>query len=220
MSRSSFSTALLILALTGAAVVACGGGDSQAQDAGVDHAAQADAVQSDGAQHDAVQVDAEQHDVLQSDTQTGGWPPAGPFHSGKVCTLPACDTNGAVTTDLTGNWTQVLTTTSCNCASIVISMRDELKTGNVMTKTGMQSPRTGECVYDSASPTTVIGVIKGNVMVTCQVQPAEQGVTPVVESVMTFGDGTATGTAVTYLFDVPLAPANCSANYTATMTRE
>jgi hypothetical protein len=224
MSRPNLS--ITLLALAGAvALVACGGGgDSNPPvDAGADHQPQADGAQSDGAApHDAApQSDAAgQQDTLQSDTATGGWPPAGPFHSGKVCALPACDTSGAVAVDLSGTWSQQLTTTSCNCSSMVINMKPELQTGHVMTKTGLQSPRTGECVYDSANPSTIIGVIKGNVMVTCQVMPVDTGVTPVVESVMTFGDGTATGTATTYLFDVPLAPANCAASYTATMTRE
>lgn len=222
-SRSSLSSAaLLSLALAGAALAACGGDSTQALDAGVDHSTPADgAGQNDtGAQHDAAQVDVGQHDGGQGDTATGGWPPAGPFHSGKTCTLPACDTSGAATIDLSGTWSQELTTVSSDCNAMVINMKPELQAGHVMTKTGLSSPRTGECVYDSANPSVLVGVIKGNVMVTCQVMAAEMGVTPLVESVMTFGDGTATGTAVTYLFDVPLAPATCSASYTATMARE
>jgi hypothetical protein len=225
MNRSSRSLAVLALVLTcAAALVACGNDSNQALDAGVDHATPAeDAGQSDtSAQHDtgAPQVDAGQNDVGQSDTTTGGWPPAGPFHSGKACALPACDTNGAVAADLSGTWTQALTTVSSDCNALAISMKPELQTGHVMTKTGLSSPRQGECVYDSTNTSLVVGVIKGDVMITCQVQPVDTGVTPVVESVMTFGSGSATGTAVTYLFDVPLNPANCSANYTVTMTRE
>lgn len=225
--RSSFPAALLALALaSGGVLVACGGGTEHAIDAGVDQApAQQDVGAHDtGAPGDTSvppQTDSGQADQgAQTDGNTGAWPPAGPFHSGKTCTLPACDTNGAATVDLSGTWSQTLTTTSCDCNSMVINMKTELQTGNVMNKTGLSSPRQGECVYDSTNTSLLVGVIKGNVMVTCQVMPAEMGVTPLVESVMTFGSGTATGTAVTYLFDVPLAPANCSANYTATMTKE
>ena len=224
--RSTFSTALLTLALaSGGVLVACGGGAEQpAVDAAVDSSPplQQDAGARDtGAPGDtAAQTDAVQVDQGPADTQTGGWPPAGPFHSGKTCTLPACDTNGAVTVDLSGTWAQELTTVSSDCNALAINMKPELQTGHVMTKTGLSSPRQGECVYDSTNTSLIVGVIKGNVMVTCQVMPVDTGVTPVVESQMTFGSGTASGTAVTYLFDVPIPPANCKADYTATMTRE
>jgi hypothetical protein len=228
MKRLSFfsATLLALASLSGGALVACGGGTEHASDAGVDQApVQQDATARDSSTPNDTSppppVDAGQTDLgVQTDGNGGAWPPAGPFHSGKTCTLPACDTGGAATVDLTGTWSQQLTTTSCDCNALAISMKPELQNGHVMTKTGLASPRQGECVYDSTNTSLIVGVIKGNVMVTCQVMPAEQGVTPVVESVMTFGSGSATGTATTYLFDVPVPPAQCQATYAATMTKE
>jgi len=212
-------------------IIACGGDTSnpavdggthdgvKQQDALMQHdaAVQDSALDQDGA---VLPVDSGQQDQGTADTGTADWPPPGPYHSGKTCTLPPCDPNGPVAVDLSGTWSQQLTTETCDCNAMVISMRPELQTGHVMTRTGLTNPRSGECVYDSDNPGQVVGVIKGNIMITCQVLPPEMNVTPVVESVMTFGDGTATGTAWTYLFDVPLPPATCSAKYAATMTRE
>jgi hypothetical protein len=227
--------ALLTLSLAGGPLLAaCGGSSNQGTDAAADQGTPPDdaGTQDVGTPNDRA-TDTLPGDVLPGDdggqdagTDGGSWPPPPPYHTGTSgatvqCTLPACDTNGAVTVDLSGTWTQVLTTTTTDCSAAIQAFKPQITPGHVTTNTGLSNTRAGECVYDSSNPGVVMGVIKGNVMVTCQIMPLDTGVTPVVESQMTFGDGTATGTAVTYLFDLPIViPNHCSANYTATMTRE
>jgi hypothetical protein len=155
-----------------------------------------------------------------ADAPAATWPPPTPYHSGKQCTLPPCDPQAAETTDLSGKWTQKITTNSQTCNPLVQSMKAELQKGHVETLTGQTFLRSGECIYDGKIGGTVVGVIKGNVLITCQVLPVDTGVTPVVESQITFSGATGTGPAWTYLFDVPLPPASCQANCTVDFQKE
>jgi hypothetical protein len=158
---------------------------------------------------------------VSSDAQ-GAWPPPTPYHTGKLCSLPPCDPSGAETTDLSGTWTYSVTTNSQTCNLLARAMNKRLQPGNVETVTGQTFIRSGECLYKDKVGGTVTGVIKGNVMISCEVQPVVSGVTPVVESQVTFNGNTGSGTgpAWTYLFDVPVPPASCQANCTIDFTRE
>jgi len=149
-----------------------------------------------------------------------GWPPAPPYHTGKQCSLPTCDPSGPETIDLSGTWTQSVTTNSQTCNSLARVMDPRLQPGHVETLKNQSIPRAGECVYKEKVGGTLVGVIKGNIMVTCEVMAVTSGVTPVVESQITFTGGVGTGPAWTYLFDVPLPPTNCQANCSATLTKE
>ncbi len=158
---------------------------------------------------------------------TGAWPPPTPYHNGKACALPACDPKGAVTVDLSGKWTQKITTVSSDCNALAVAARDELKPGHVQTLTGQEMVRSGECIYKGSVGGTVFGVIKGNVMISCEVLPGEPTglggvVTPVVEGQVTFTSNKGTGSAWTYLFDLPAItpPTNCKANFTAEFIHE
>jgi hypothetical protein len=136
------------------------------------------------------------------------------------CALPPCDPKAPETTDLSGTWTQKITTTSQTCNPLAAAMKPQLQAGHVETLTGQTILRSGECVYRDAIGGTVVGVIKGNVMITCEALPPDTGVTPVVEGVVTFNGDTGGGPAWTYLFNVPLPPKNCQANCTIDVTRE
>ena len=219
---------LLVLVLgAGVGLGGCGGDDSGGglADAAPDSPTVTDApAAADRAAAESAPQDAGAIDVLPADASaadaSGPWPPPGPYHNGKVCTLPACDTNGAETTDLSGTWTRALTTVSHNCNALAASLDQRFQTGYVDTMTGIVIYRDGECVYKDAVGGTLVGVIKGNVLVMCEVQPVESGVTPVVEATITLSGGTGTGTGTSYLFDMPLPPANCQVDGTVTVTRE
>jgi hypothetical protein len=99
-------------------------------------------------------------------------------------------------------------------------MDPRLQTGHVETTTGLSMPRSGECVYKDEIGGTLFGVIKGNVLISCESMEAENGVTPLVESEATFTGDSGEGTAWTFLFDVPLEPSTCQAEYTQTFVRE
>jgi len=209
-----------------ALIAACGGGDdsrgqtdaaaAQTDVAVVDTARPADVAAASDTGGGDVSVPL---DAAAVDTATGTWPPAPPWHTGKQCALPACDPAAAETVDLSGTWTQTLTTVSHTCNSLVATMDPRMQPGHVETAT-ISSPRAGECVYLDAVGGTIIGVIKDAVMITCEVYAAQQGVTPVVESQVEFSGDTASGQAWTYLFDVPLPPSECQATYTVTMERQ
>jgi hypothetical protein len=171
---------------------------------------------ADTAVQDAGTVDAPPADTGAS----GAWPPPGPYHNGKVCTLPACNPSGPETTDLSGTWTQTTTTESHTCNALLPTMDPRLQVGHVETVTGVIINRAGECVYQDTGGGTIVGVIKGNIMISCAVGPPQSGATPVTEGTVTFSGGTASGTGVVYLFDVPLPPATCQANGTVTLTRQ
>ena len=151
---------------------------------------------------------------------SGAWPPPTPYHAGKACALPSCDPNGPETFDLSGKWTQKITTVSQTCNPLARTINKRLQPGNVETLTGQSFLRAGECIYSDKIGGTVIGVIKGNVAIACQVLPVVSGVTPLVEGQTTFSGNTGSGPAWTYLFDVPVPPASCQANCTIDFTRE
>jgi hypothetical protein len=180
-------------------------------DLGLDPDAAADAAVADVAVADAP--------VTTTDAKTT-WPPPTPYHKGKQCTLPACDPKAKETTDLSGKWTQKVTTNSQTCNQLVRAMKPQLQKGHVDTLTGQTFVRAGECIYKNKVGGTVVGVIKGNVMITCEVLPPDTGVTPLVESQITFSGATGTGPAWTYLFDVPLPPSSCQANCTVDFKKE
>ena len=147
------------------------------------------------------------------------WPPEGPFHDGKSCTLPECDTEAEEVPDLSGTWTQTLTTVSHNCDPAVEAINPKLVPGHVETMTGLSMARDGECLYSDTIGGTLFGVIKNGIAVSCQVLPAEMGVTPVTEGITTFEGDEGSGTATTFLFDIPVF-GDCSADYTVTFERE
>lgn len=155
-----------------------------------------------------------------ADAPSATWPPPPPYHKLKLCSLPPCDPYAPETTDLSGSWTQTITTTSQTCNPLARAMKKELQPGNVQTLTGQTILRAGECVYKNKIGGTVVGVIKGNLMITCEVLPATSGVTPLVEGQVTFNGDAGSGPAWTYLFDVPLPPSSCQANCTIDLTRE
>jgi hypothetical protein len=151
---------------------------------------------------------------------SAAWPPPIPYHNLKVCSLPPCDPKAPEVTDLSGSWTQKITTKSQTCNALAQAMKKELQPGNVQTLTGQKILRAGECIYKDAIGGKVVGVIKGNVMITCEVLPVDSGVTPIAEGQVTFNGSTGSGPAWTYLFDVPLPPVTCQANCTIEMLRE
>jgi hypothetical protein len=155
-----------------------------------------------------------------SDVTNATWPPPTPYHKGKLCALPPCDPKAAETADLSGTWTQKITTKSQTCNPLARAMKKELQPGNVQTLTGQTILRAGECVYKGKIGGTVVGVIKGNVMITCEVLTVTAGVTPIAEGQVTFSGNTGSGPAWTYLFDVPLPPSSCQASCTIDMKRE
>jgi hypothetical protein len=163
-------------------------------------------------------------DLLPGDVGAPGdalaWPPPAPYHNGMQCTLPSCDPAAPETTDLSGTWTQQITTKSQTCSPLARAMKPQLQPGHVETLTKQSILRAGECVYRDAVGGTVVGVIKGNAMITCEVLPVDTGVTPVVEGLVTFNGDTGSGSAWTYLFNVPLPPSSCQANCTIDLTRE
>lgn len=213
----------LLLAMTLMVSASCGSDDSAPSkdgavaDQGI--APDVNAAPDQGQAPDALQVAADAPPAT-GDAAQGAWPPPTPYHSGKACALPPCDPNGPETTDLSGKWTQKITTVSQTCNPLARTMNKRLQPGNVETLTGQSFLRAGECLYGDKIGGTVIGVIKGNVMIICQVMPVVSGVTPLVEGQITFSGNTASGPAWTYLFDVPLPPANCQANGTVDLTRE
>ena len=217
-----------LVAVLFATVSACGSGGSGG---GQDDAAPA---QSDAAVVDTTPADrapviqqdtgggvdvAVPVDTASTDTATGPWPPAGPWHTGKVCTLPACNAAAAETTDLSGNWLATMTTESQNCNALVATMDPRMQVGHVETTTET-FPRAGECIYNDVVGGTIVGVIKGNVMIYCEVLPAQSGVTPILELQQTFTGNTSGGQGWTYLFDMPLPPSECQAIYTVTQQRQ
>ena len=183
---------------------------------GPDHGIAADLGQDAGSPADQA-ADAPANS---GDAASAAWPPPSPYHKLKLCSLPPCDPNAPETTDLSGTWTQKITTKSQTCNPLAQAMKKELQPGNVQTLTGQTILRSGECVYKDKIGGTVVGVIKGNAMITCQVMPADSGVTPVVEGQVTFNGDTGAGPAWTYLFDVPLPPSSCQANCTIDLKRE
>jgi hypothetical protein len=74
----------------------------------------------------------------------------------------SCDPKAAETTDLSGTWTQKITTKSQTCNPLARAMKNELQPGNVQTLTGQTILRAGECVYKGKIGGTVVSVIKGN----------------------------------------------------------
>lgn len=197
---------------------AVAGDQGSASDTGVaaDQGAAPDVGQDAGSAPDLSSADSS----TTADAQAAAWPPPTPFHNGKQCALPPCDPTAPETTDLSGTWTQKITTKSQTCNPLAAAMKPQLQAGHVETLTGQTILRAGECVYRDKLGGTVVGVIKGKVMITCEELPPDSGVTPVVEGVVTFNGNTGSGPAWTYLFNVPLPPATCQANCSTELTRE
>lgn len=201
-------------------------------DAGTEDAGEADAgVQTDtgtdtGVVADAgdpdtgVTTDAGAQDAGPADAGGGGdWPPKDPWFEGKLCKLPACDSNAVESITITGSWEMKLTTVSHDCNKLLETFDPRMKPGNVATETNTYIQK-GECLYADTIGGTVSGVIKGNVAIGCNIEPPQQGVTVVVTSLTTFTGSTATGEATGHLNDVPLAPAICTVEYTAALTKK
>lgn len=187
-------------------------------------------------QSDANGVDSEARDTAtggeaatavdsgSDDSATGDWPPPPPWHSGTTgatvaCTLPPCDPSGDETIDLSGTWAETMTTASQNCNAIVAGADPRMATGH--SETSMETYlRAGECVYKGSIGGTLVGVIKGHVMIYCELGAVDRNVTPVTEILQTFTDGSSAGQGWTYLFDVPLPPANCEITYTVSSQRQ
>ncbi len=215
---------MLSVAVTG--ISGCGDSTSETgDDGGID----LDAMMIDAYLPDASLIDAEfpdayidEPDAMAADAEpiTEDWPPEDPWHQGTSCNLPPCDPDGPEPTDLSGTWTQTLTTLSHDCNTLVETFNEQMKPGHVQTETGMIIPRSGECVYQDETMSLITGVIKGNVMITCEVMDPDQGVVPVVVSVMTFDGSSASGDAWTYLNNVPIPPSECVASFDAEMTLE
>ena len=223
----------LILAITPLVLLSCGddSGTSKKDTGVTDQAVSVDQAVSDQAGSGDQTLSDQGSDLatadtmldappVVSDTNSSTWPPPTPYHQGKQCALPTCDPKAQETTDLSGKWTQKVTTNSQTCNPLVRSMKPQLQKGHVETLTGQTLHRAGECIYKEKVGGTIVGVIKGNVMITCEVLPVDTGVTPVVESQITFSGSKGAGPAWTYLFDVPLAPSTCQANCTVDFKRE
>lgn len=206
---------------------ACGSSADPAKDSAVDHHPVADRQAADrGLPDRGPTPDQRQADLARDAAQgsreaaSASWPPPTPYHTLKACTLPPCDPKAPEATDLSGTWTQKITTKSQTCNALARALKKELQPGNVQTLTKQTILRAGECVYKDTIGGTIVGVIKGNVMITCEVLPVDSGVTPIAEGQVTFNGATGSGPAWTYLFDVPLPPATCQANCTIDMIRE
>jgi hypothetical protein len=135
------------------------------------------------------------------------------------CTLPACDTGATETVDLSGTWTQTLVTQSHTCNSMVETFNPSMVPGAEQVS-DLSYPRQGECVYADTIGGTVVGVIKGNILVICQVMPPQSGVTAVIEGVITFSGTTGSGPVTSYLFGVPIAPSECEAHFQSTLVKQ
>ena len=159
-------------------------------------------------------------DAGSQDTGGGGeWPPSTPWFEGTACKLPACDANAAETINVTGSWEHKLTTDSHTCNKLLETFDARMKPGNVQTVTEAFIQK-GECLYSDQVGGTVNGVIKGNIAITCNIEPPQQGVTIVVTSVVTFTGGTAVGDTTGHLSGVPVAPAECEVKYTDAFTKK
>jgi hypothetical protein len=199
---------------------ACGSGRSTGgQDASVPVQSDANAV--DTASSDGTPPgDAAPGDAAPGDTAPGPWPPSPPFHSGRVCVLPTCDPAGAETFDLSGTWAETMVTQSTTCNALVGLQDPRMKVGHSET-TQETYVRAGECIYKDAIGGTIVGVIKDNVMAYCEVQPVDQGVTPIIEIFQTFTGDSSTGQGWIYLFDIPIiTPADCQADYEVSSQRQ
>jgi hypothetical protein len=226
----------LLIIVTPLLAAACGDGSDPAKDSAVvadqrvadqgiapDQGAAPDhGTTADQGQDAESPADLQAADVppVSGDGASAAWPPPTPYHKLKLCSLPPCDPSAPETTDLSGTWTQKITTQSQTCNPLAQAMKKELQPGNVQTLTGQTILRSGECVYKNKIGGPVVGVIKGNVMITCEVMPVTSGVTPLVEGQVTFNGNTGSGPAWTYLFDVPLPPSSCQANCTVDLKRE
>jgi hypothetical protein len=205
-------------------LAACGASSDLAKDGTIDRqVAGADrrTPRDSGASSEYATADLRTPDTrVSGDAAGASWPPPTPYHSLKACSLPPCDPKAPEAVDLSGKWTQKITTKSQTCNALAQAMKKELQPGNVQTLTGQTILRAGECIYKEKIGGTVVGVIKGDVMITCEVLPVDSGVTPVAEGQVTFSGSTGSGPAWTYLFDVPLPPSTCQANCTIDLVRE
>ena len=152
------------------------------------------------------------------------WPPTSPWHSVKTCLLPTCDPAMVLPFDYSGNWTVTTTTVSTTCNLFVQMADPRFEVGDVHTGNPHPLNFVGGCDYKPGGTTDQMGTFVSNVEVTCEVQSRPLDTTSVEISIMEFQDnGTATGTATVYLYDIPgyaLQPYNqCQIQMNVAMTR-
>lgn len=148
------------------------------------------------------------------------WPPTSPWWGQKQCLLPACDPEATVAADLSGRWTRRLTAVSHDCNKAVESIRSEIKPGAVTTAENQEFILDGDCSLDAVGG-TVTGVIRGDTLITCVVQPPELGVTSMPTGWLVFDGGRATGKSSVYLYGIPvIQPSNCVVEYDVEMIRQ
>lgn len=167
----------------------------------------------------AVDGGTQQDSGTTADAGSSDWPPTTPWFAGTTCNLPACNANAAETINVTGTWTEDLTTDSHTCNKLLETFDPRMKPGNVVTSDTAYIQK-GECLYSDQVGGTVNGVIKGHTAITCSVEPPQQGVTIVATGVITFNGNSATGEITGHLSGVPLAPKECEVKYTTAQTKK
>ncbi|RJO67331.1 MAG: hypothetical protein C4523_09810 [Myxococcales bacterium] len=146
------------------------------------------------------------------------WPPEAPWWNGKVCNLPACSRETAICFDQAGTWRRTLTTTYSNCNPSMASFDARVTPGNVDVST-YELGLVGECDYKGDVQEVITGVVHGDIMIICDVNPQQMGVTSVETSTIAFeGDG-GTGTAKVFLYDVPIF-GDCYIDFSVLMERQ
>ncbi len=147
----------------------------------------------------------------------GDWPPSDLWYAGEVCNLPSCDAEGPICFDPSGTWTRTLRTTGGNCSAGMAAIDQRVNIGNVDV-TQYQLGTQGQCDYKDGPGSVVMGVVHGNIEITCDINEQAAGSMSLETSVLTFDGDRAVGEAKVFIFPSMIYQ-DCVIEFDVTMER-
>ncbi len=130
-----------------------------------------------------------------------------------TCLLPGCDASAESTLDLNGSWIQTVTTVSTDCSATVALVEERAKVDNIYEYPAFGLIHEGQCV-EKEGKDGLFGILVDDKFISCEINDQLAGSFSLETSSLTWADGKATGTAMGYLFNLPLEPDHCTIDFT------